>query len=174
MSDFTFPKVLIHIGRPDLSKPHEDLSVLNHFFKENLDVAIVIIVETEEDRVAMEERVKKELILPKGHPGGLVVTWKTDGEMVDFLCAKMFGTVSWRVVGNGWYECPEGHQTGPTMKVPLETCPTCQKKLEFIRHNEEKVEKFKVLLEKACSLMKFDTRSGTLLKTLVSPDANEI
>ena len=31
MSEFTFPKVLIHIGRPDLSKPHEDLSVIQQF-----------------------------------------------------------------------------------------------------------------------------------------------
>jgi hypothetical protein len=172
MSDFTFPKVLIHIGRPDLSKPHEDLSVIANFARENPDVAVVMIVDTDEDQKAMEERVVKELKWPPGHPGGLIISWKDDSEMVDMLCGKMYGTVSWRVVGNGWYECPEGHQTGATMKTPLEKCPSCQKPMTFIRVNEPRVEQFKALLTKAASLMKFDTRSGVILKTMVSPDAN--
>ena len=172
MSDFTFPKVLIHIGRPDQSKPHEDLSVIRQYAMENPEWAVVIIVDSDEDQKAMEKRVVEELKWPKGHPGGLIISWKDDGEMVDLLCSKMFGTVKWRVVGNGWYECKQGHQTGPTMKEPLEKCPTCQEKMEFIRSNEARVEQFKTLLTKAAALMKFDTRSGELLKTVVSPDSN--
>jgi hypothetical protein len=172
MSDFTFPKVLIHIGRPDQSKPHEDLSVINHFALENPDVAVVIIVDTEEDQKAMEKKVVEQVKWPKDHPGGLIISWKDDGEMLDMLCGKMYGTLSWRVVGNGWYECPQKHQTGATMKTPLEKCPTCQEKMDFIRVNEPRVEQFKALLKKAASLMKFDTRSGVILKTMVNPDSN--
>jgi len=119
MSDFTFPKVLIHIGRPDHSKPHEDLSVINHFALENPDVAVVIIVDTEEDQKEMEKKVVEQVKWPKDHPGGLIISWKDDGEMLDMLCGKMYGTLSWRVVGNGWCECPHKHQTGATMKTPL-------------------------------------------------------
>jgi hypothetical protein len=174
MSDFTFPKVLIHIGRPDLSEPHRDLRIVQQFAGENPDHAVVIVVDTDEDQKEMEKQVVEQLKWPKGHPGGLIITWKDDGEMVDLLCSKMYGTLKWRVVGNGWYECPEGHQTGPTMKDPLTKCPTCEKPLDFKRVNEDRVNQFRALLEKAGSLMHFDTRSGVILKTMVSPDANAL
>lgn len=170
-----FPKVLIHVGRPDASKPHCDMSLLSRFIMEEPDAAIVIIVDTEEDQKAVEAKVKADLKFPQGHPGGLIISWKDDGELIDLLCSRMYGTISWRVVGNGWYVCEDGHEASATMKEPLDNCPTCKKPLtaaHFVRHNEARVEQFKVLLEKAAKLMHFDTRSGVILKQLVNPDAN--
>ena len=167
-----YPKVLIHVGRPDISRPHKDLSVLQKFALDNPDVAIIIIVDSEEDQLAMEEAVKAQLRWPKGHPGGLIISWRDDGELVDLLCSKMFGTLSWRVVGNGWYVCKNNHEMSPTMTEPIEKCPACGELLTFIRHNEARVDQFRDLLTKAASLMHFDTRSGTILKTMVSPEGN--
>lgn len=170
----SFPKVLIHIGRPDESKPHRDMSLVQAFIASQKDVAIIMLVDNETDQREMEERVKNELKWPPGHPGGLIITWKDDSEVVDLLCSKMFGTLNWRVVGNGWYQCPSGHEFAATLKTPLETCETCGGKLEFIQHNKEKVDRFRYLLEKSAKLMHFDTRSGELLNQVVSPDSNAL
>lgn len=172
MPDKKKQKALIHIGRPDISRPHCNLSVIQKFVGDNPDCAVVIVVDTQEDYDAMNEKVKSELKWPTGHPGGFIIHWTEDGGLIDFLCSKMFGTLSWRVVGNGWYECPDKHEASPTLTEPIEKCPTCQKPFTFIRHNEPRVDSFKTLLEKAAKLMRFDTRSGDILRTLVNPDAN--
>lgn len=172
MSEFTFPTVLVHVGAPDISEPHRDLSAIQSFASAHPDHAIVIIVDNDEEQKRIEERIPKELKWPKGHPGGLVVTWKDDGELVDLLARQMYGTMKWRIVGNGWYECEEKHRISPTMTQTLEKCPTCEKPTTFYKHNEPRVEQFRGILAQARDLMKFDTRSGEVLKTLVSPDGN--
>lgn len=168
-------KALIHIGRPDLSKPHLDLSVLQAFVKSNPDCMIIVIVDNEEQELAVGKKIEAEVVWPMGHPGALIIPWESDSQLIDLLCARMVGTVSWRVVGNGWYVCPDGHESSLTMMDPREGCPTagCGKKLEVVKHNEERVKYFhKTILEAAVKLMGFDTRSGVLLNLAVSPMSN--
>lgn len=170
---FPFQKVLIHIGRPDLSKPHQDMSVLNKFVKENPDTAVVIIVDSDDDQKAMEQKIKDEMKFPKFHPGGLIIEWKSDAEMLDLICAELHTPIQWRVVGNGWYECKEcGNVASPTLVEPVKDCPKCQKPWEFYKHNEGRVSQFKDILTKAQSLMYFDTRSGIVLEQSVNPTSN--
>lgn len=170
---FPFTKVLIHIGRPDVSKPHRDMSVLRKFAAENRDTAVVIIVDTEEDQVAMEKKVKEEMKFPQFHPGGLIIAWKDDTEMMDLLCGELHAPITWRVVGNGWYECKACGELGsPTLIEPVQTCPKCKGPWEFVRHNEDRVNQFRDILKKAQSLIHFDTRSGVMLEQAVNPTAN--
>lgn len=170
---FKFPKVLIHIGRPDLSKPHCDMSVIQKFIGDNRDTAVVILVDNEVDQKAMETAVREQLKFPPYHPGGLIIEWKDDAEMMDLICAELHQPISWRVVGNGWYECKGcGHIASPTLIEPIKDCPKCQKPWEFIRHNEARVATFKTILEKAQSLIHFDTRSGVVLEQAVNPTGN--
>ncbi len=170
---FPFTKVLIHIGRPDLSKPHQDMSIIQKFIKENQDTAIVIITETEEESQIIGEKVKSELKFPLYHPGGLVISWTNDSEMMDMLCAELHTPIAWRIVGNGWYECKEcGNVASPTLIEPLKECPKCSKAWEFVKHNEDRVNKFRDILMKAQQLMHFDTRSGVVLEMGVNPTGN--
>lgn len=170
---FPFTKVLIHIGRPDVSKPHQDMSVLSKFAVENRDTAIVVIVDTEDEQKIIEEKVKTEMKFPQYHPGGLIISWKDDAEMLDMICAELHTPISWRVVGNGWYECKEcGNVQSPTLVEPLKDCPKCKKPWEFYKHNEDRVQQFKEILTKAQALMHFDTRSGIVLEQSVNPTSN--
>jgi len=170
---FPFTKVLIHIGRPDISKPHEDMSVLSKFAKENRDTAIVVIVDTDEEQVIIEKKVKEEMKFPQYHAGGLIIAWKDDAEMLDMICAELHTPIQWRVVGNGWYECKDCKNImSPTLVEPVKDCPKCNKPWEFFKHNEERVTKFKDILTKAQSLMYFDTRSGVVLEQSVNPTSN--
>lgn len=170
---FPFTKVLIHIGNPALSKPHGDLSVIQSFVAQNPDTAIVILTETDEEQKAVEERVKAELKFPPFHPGGLIIAWKDDTEMMDLICAELHAPISWRVVGNGWYECKAcGHVASPTLIEPVKDCTKCKQPWEFVRYNEERVNAFREILTKAQSLIHFDTRSGVMLETAVNPTGN--
>lgn len=170
---FPFTKVLIHIGRPDLSKPHLNMSIIQKFIGENQDTAVVIIVDSDADQIAIGELVKTQLKFPTYHPGGMVIAWNDDSEMLDLICAELHTPIQWRVVGNGWYECKGcGNVQAPTMLEPIATCPKCKQTWEFIRMNEERVGKFRDILTKAQSLMHFDTRSGIALESVVNPTGN--
>lgn len=170
---FPFTKVLIHIGRPDLSKPHSDMSVLRKFAEAFPDTAIVIIVDNDEDQQVMERKIKDEMKFPRFHPGGLIISWKDDAEMMDLLCAELHMPIQWRVVGNGWYECKGcGHQQSPTLIEPITNCSKCKQPWEFIRHNEERVSQFREILKKSQALIHFDTRSGVVLEQSVNPTSN--
>lgn len=170
---FPFTKVLIHIGRPDLSKPHQDMSILNKFVKENRDTALVIIVQDDDEQKVMEQKIKEEMKFPQFHPGGLIIAWKDDSEMLDMICAELHTPIQWRVVGNGWYECKEcGNIQSPTLVEPIKDCPKCNKPWEFLKHNEDRVNKFREILTKAQALMHFDTRSSLVLDQAVNPTSN--
>lgn len=167
-------KILIHIGRPDDSRPHRDMSLMQSFIKANPEYAIVIIVDSEKDHLEMGEKVQKELFFPPGHPGGFIIHWVNDGGLIDLLCSKMVGAITWKVVGNGWYTCENGHESSQTHAAPRENCPTCEAKVTITRADEARVEHFGKLLSEAVSLMNFDTRSGVALNALVNPDSNVI
>ena len=170
---FPFQKVLIHIGRPDICKPHMDMSVIQKFIGENHDTAVVVIVGTDEEQKLIEGKVKAELKFPPFHPGGLIISWNSDSEMMDMLCAELHSPIQWRVVGNGWYECKAcGNIASATMVEPVKECTKCKQPWEFVRLNESRVNDFRDLLKKAQSLIHFDTRSGVALEQSVNPTGN--
>ena len=168
---FRFPQALFFIGSPLECKPSHDLSGLQKFVKDFPDWALIIVVETEQQRKDLSPHLDK-LKFPEGHPGGLAIVWNDDGDLLDMLCGDLHFLQVWKVVGGAWYECEDKHIAPSTLAVPLEKCPTCKKPVTFIRQNEEKVKQFTEILKKSVNLMNFDTRSGIALNQTVNPTAN--
>lgn len=168
---FRFPQALFWVGSPLDCKPNHDLSGIQKFAKDFPDWAIIIVLETDEERKKLSPLLDK-LRFPDGHPGGLAITWNDDMELMDMLCGDLHFVQTWKVVGGAWYECEEKHVSASTLAAPLDKCPTCEKPVTFVRTHEERVKRFSEVLGNAVRLMNFDTSSGIALHQEVSPTSN--
>jgi hypothetical protein len=169
---FRFNKALFHVGNPLKAKPHHDMSVIQRFIRENPEWAVIIVVDSEQERLDLEKSLA-DMKLPEFHPGGFVVAWENDAAMIDCFCADLQFLRIWNIVGPAWYECDNGHAAASTLKEPRTECPECKsKEMKFIQLDEKKCEKFSKLLGNAITLCKFDTRSSHVLMTLVNPEGN--
>jgi hypothetical protein len=158
---FKYNQALFHIGSPLRAKPDHSLAGIQKFIMENRSWAICFIIDSEDERKELAEAMEK-IKLPDFHPGGVIIPWEDDTSMMDMICGDMHFLKVWKVVAPAWYECPDGHILPSTLGKPREACD-CGKPLEFKKHAEEKVERFKEVLKNAAALMNFDGRSGEIL-----------
>ena len=168
---FQFSKALFHVGNPLESKPHHDLSLIQGFISKNKDWALIIVLKNEEERKLLEEKMK-DVKLPEFHPGGFLMVWDDDEQLMDMFCQDMHFCQVWNAIGPMWYECENKHISGATLEDRREECPECKGKIQPIQLEKERGDRFGKLMESAVKLMKFDTRSAQVLQTQVNPTSN--
>ncbi len=168
---FNFSKALFHVGNPLDAKPHHDLSLIEKFIKKNPDFALIIVLQNEDERKILEEKMKT-MKLPEFHPGGFLMVWDDDEALMDMFCQDMHFCQVWNAIGPMWYECENKHISGATLEDRREECPECKAKLNPIELCKERGDKFGKILESAVKLMKFDNRSAKILSQQVNTTAN--
>lgn len=168
---FQFSKALFHIGNPLDAKPHHDLSLIEKFIKKNPDMALIIVLKNEEERKILEEKMKT-MKLPEFHPGGFLMVWDDDEQLMDMFCQDMHMCQVWNAIGPMWYVCDKGHVSGATLEDRRDKCQECGAEVEPVEMDKERGDKFGKILENAVKLMKFDNRSAKILSQQVNTTAN--
>ena len=158
------PSILFHIGRPDTEEPHRSMDRCEKFHKENPDIKFVIVVWTEEDAKAMEEKRDKE--------HAEVLFWKDEETLLAYLFDRIGSLIGAQILGPRWYICTEKHITKCTDKFLLEKCEQCGNAMAFLNPNEEKIKEFVATFGKLAKLTNFDTTSGLWLNQMVNPMQN--
>lgn len=169
------PKVLIHVGRPDVELPHKSFVRVEKLFEKFPEVYFVCILWDKQDCRDVGEAVSK-MKRPEGSPGFTVIHWESDAALMDYFCANLHQFMGAKIVSPGWYVCAGDahHISGRTMDKVLEKCPECGAAVAYKTDFMEQFNKFAALFGKVCALINFDTRSGEALNQLVNPTSNVI
>lgn len=164
MNPFTKPSHLIHIGRPDVEKPHLSMERVDKYHVDFPDVKVVIVLWDEKDVPDIEAKRNKEK--------SEILFWKDDNQILAFLMDKISSIVGAQVVCPRWYACPDGHITKSTGANLIEKCPECPQAVKFLMPERERFERFATIFRKIITLTNFDTTSGIYLHTAVNPMQN--